>query len=762
MEKNQTIELNELELTGPSGAAGNHDFDPLTIKLTRDILFDDYAGVINDDDSPYLEVRAAVPSSDDPSLPQNTIRMWVLGLLMTTIGSALNLYFSLHSPSFYVSTLVTSVLAWPLGRAWDMVIPDVELLGVRLNPSTFNVKEHALIMIMANASFSSGYAYAAGLLQALNHYYKKDFGWAFNLLAVLSTQCIGFSLAGLARRVLVTPSSMIWPSNLVSCTFLTNIHMNVNHSANGWTMSRLRFFCIAFSVSFLWYWFPGFLFQALSYFAFPTWIKPNSVVVNQLFGASTGLGLIPITFDWSQVAGYIGSPLIPPISAVATVLLSVVVLFWIITPAIHYSNVWYGKFLPMSDSTSYDRFQQKYNTSRIMNEDLSLNLQEYSNYSPLYLSTTFAFSYGLSLAATTAAIVHTALFHGQQIFHQLRFSQTEKPDVHHRLMKAYKECPDVWYICVFLVFFALSVVTIRVWNTEMPVYTLIVALLVAIVFLLPVGIIYALTNFAVGINVITEFIIGYMVPGKPIAMMFFKTFGYITNLQAITFAQDMKLGHYMKLQPRLQFSAQFAAAIWGSIVQVSVLKWAQGNITDLCSPRQSHHFTCPNAHVFFNSSVIWGVIGPERQFSKGKTYYGLLFFLLIGALLPIINWLILKKWPNSPVKYLNWPLFLSGVGLIPPATPYNYGSYCIVGIVFGYLIKRRFFHWWSKYNYSLSAALDVGLAWSSLVVFLSFSLSNTPAPSWWGNNVVSSTLDTKNNAIQVRLEKGDSFGPSSW
>ena len=32
----------------------------------------------------------------------------------------------------------------------------------------------------------------------------------------------------------------------------------------------------------------------------------------------------------------------------------------------------------------------------------------------------------------------------------------------------------------------------------------------------------------------------------------------------------------------------------------------------------------------------------------------------------------LEKWPNSPVKYLHWPVFFSGTGYIPPATPYNY------------------------------------------------------------------------------------------
>lgn len=148
----------------------------------------------------------------------------------------------------------------------------------------------------------------------------------------------------------------------------------------------------------------------------------------------------------------------------------------------------------------------------------------------------------------------------------------------------------------------------------MPVWALIVALLIAVFFLLPVGIIYSITNIAVGLNVVTEFIIGYMVPGKPLAMMFFKTYGYITNNQAVTFAQDMKLGHYMKIKPRLLFWAQMLATIWGSLVQIGVLRWAYGSIDNLCDPQQKNHYTCPNGRVFFQASVIWAPL-VQREFS---------------------------------------------------------------------------------------------------------------------------------------------------
>jgi hypothetical protein len=37
----------------------------------------------------------------------------------------------------------------------------------------------------------------------------------------------GFGLAGLCRRFLVWPASMVWPQNLVACTLLNTLHAEV-------------------------------------------------------------------------------------------------------------------------------------------------------------------------------------------------------------------------------------------------------------------------------------------------------------------------------------------------------------------------------------------------------------------------------------------------------------------------------------------------------------------------------------------------------
>lgn len=59
-----------------------------------------------------------------------------------------------------------------------------------------------------------------------------------------------------------------------------------------------------------------------------------------------------------------------------------------------------------------------------------------------------------------------------------------------------------------------------------------------------------------GYNVVAQFLIGYLLPGKPIANLFFKIYGHTTVLHCLSFLADLKLGHYMKIPPTSMFIAQ--------------------------------------------------------------------------------------------------------------------------------------------------------------------------------------------------------------
>ena len=110
----------------------------------------------------------------------------------------------------------------------------------------------------------------------------------------------------LGRISLTHVVSAVWPANLVTCTLFNTLH-GKSYAGMGTRggISRERFFLYAWLASMCWYFVPGYLFQALSYFSWVCWIAPDNIVVNQLFGYVSGLGMSLITFDWAQIS-YMG------------------------------------------------------------------------------------------------------------------------------------------------------------------------------------------------------------------------------------------------------------------------------------------------------------------------------------------------------------------------------------------------------------------------------------------------------------------------
>jgi OPT oligopeptide transporter protein len=75
-----------------------------------------------DDNSPYAQVRASVPPTDDTTLSINTPRMWTLSILFAVFGSSTNLFFSLRYPSVSITPVIALLIVHPLGLLWDRLL----------------------------------------------------------------------------------------------------------------------------------------------------------------------------------------------------------------------------------------------------------------------------------------------------------------------------------------------------------------------------------------------------------------------------------------------------------------------------------------------------------------------------------------------------------------------------------------------------------------------------------------------------------------
>ena len=178
-----------------------------------------------------------------------------------------------------------------------------------------------------------GGVYATDIIETQRVYFGQNWGVGYQLLLCLSSQLIGYSFAGLVRQFLVWPSAIIWLGALVNCALFNTLHKNYGRVETK-HISREKFFLFAMLASFVWFWFPGYIFTALSTFSWVTWIAPNNVVVNQLFGYSTGLGMGFLTFDWSMIS-YIGSPLVVPWWAQVNCIVAFLFFFWFLAPILY-------------------------------------------------------------------------------------------------------------------------------------------------------------------------------------------------------------------------------------------------------------------------------------------------------------------------------------------------------------------------------------------------------------------------------------------
>lgn len=697
-----------------------------------------------DDVSPVEEVRLTVLNTDDPTLPVWTFRMWFLGLLSCCLLSFLNQFFAYRTEPLVITQITVQVATLPIGHFLAAVLPETKfrILGFgsrwfSLNPGPFNIKEHVLISVFANAgaAFGNGSAYAVGIITIIKAFYFRSISFVAGWLLIITTQVLGYGWAGLLRSYVVEPAQMWWPNTLVQVSLFRALHEKDEER-----MSRAKFFLIALICSFSWYLIPGYLFSTLSTISWMCWAFSGSVTAQQIGSGMKGLGLGSVTLDWSVVASFLFSPLISPFFAIVNVFLGYFLIIYIFMPIAYWGlNVYSAKNFPIFSSHLFTHDGQKYNISEIVNNKFQLDFTHYEEQGRIHLSMFFALTYGFGFATIAATLTHVGFFHGREIYDRFRASYKGKDDIHTRMMRRYKDIPSWWFYLLLLVTVAVSLVLCIFLNdqVQMPWWGLLFACVIAFLFTLPISIITATTNQTPGLNIITEYIMGIILPGRPIANVCFKTYGYMSMSQAVSFLSDFKLGHYMKIPPRSMFLVQFLGTIISGTINLSVAWWLLESIENICQddllPADSP-WTCPGDRVFFDASVIWGLVGPKRIFGSQGNYSSMNWFFLGGALGPIVVWLFHKAFPKqSWIPLINLPVLLGATGAMPPATPLNYNAWIIVGTIFNFFVFRYRKQWWQRYNYILSAALDAGVAFMAVLLYFSLTIEDIGL-DWWGTN----------------------------
>lgn len=360
-------------------------------------------------------------------------------------------------------------------------------------------------------------------------------------------------------------------------------------------------------------------------------------------------------------------------------------------------------------------------------------------------------------------------------------------------MNKYRQVPEWWFWCILVTNIALTIFACEYYNDQLqlPWWGVLLACVIAFFFTLPIGIITAITNQVLFMGLNLRFPCSYTMFNRvklfSLVHMtdawFERNHGvhnwiYLSRLSSSQYVfQSVWLHKYdtsynfsSRLQTRplyenptkdnvhgtgfisfISFQTkyifhrptlkktmvlQIVGTFIAGIVYLSTAWWLMETIPDICESTSSNSiWTCPSDHVFYDASVIWGLIGPRKIFGDLGTYAMVNWFFLLGAIAPVLVWLAHKAFPNQDwIKLINMPILIAATGYMPPATAVNYTTWIIAGFLSGYVWYRYRPKSWQRFNYVLSGALDAGLAFMGVLLYLFLGLEDIKI-DWWGNDI---------------------------
>jgi hypothetical protein len=112
---------------------------------------------------------------------------------------------------------------------------------------------------------------------------------------------------------------------------------------------------------------------------------------------------------------------------------------------------------------------------------------------------------------------------------------------------------------------------------------------------------------------------------------------------------------------------------------------------------------------------------------------------VLGAVIPVIIFLLHKAFPKMKFRLWNTTIFFSSMSIFYGNISTGYTSSFLGGFVVMFWAYRYRHDMWARWNYIPAAAFDAGYNFNMLLIFLFFgSAKITVMPHWWGNDAASS------------------------
>ncbi|ESK83368.1 oligopeptide transporter [Moniliophthora roreri MCA 2997] len=688
-----------------------------------------------------------VSLDDDPDMPIFTFRLWLLGLGLSCFGAVLGQIFYFRPQTIDVSILFLQIISWILGRALEEVLPGPNpsarfrtsdnAFWRFLNPGPFSLKEHVGITIMSSTASAS--AKAISIFAAQDLYYNVRPNAGVGIFTLISTQLIGYGMAGILRKWLVYPTFAVYPQVIPTVQLFDALHRG--HEAIG-QKKRLKFFWIVFIAIFIWEWFPEYIAPTLTGISIFCLANQKNAWFTRIFGGAAGnegLGTFSICLDWAYVGSGGGSlgALFTPLSTQLSLYAGCAVCM-IAFCATYASNTWNAQNFPFLTQLLFFENGTEYDQLAILNDKLELDYEKLERVGlPWYAASQLLFKISRTMYIG-AAITHFIIWHGPTMWAILKDRTVwECTDPHYLKMKVYKEVNHWIYIGLFVVCACIGIGTSYAASSGLPWWALIVALIFAWVFVPVIGTLNATVGYAPSVEIMIQMIGGAVVPGKPVANMYFSAYGYNPVIQSYKLMQDLKIGQYTKLPPRATFAMQMIGTIIGTLSRgllnyVIMATVISSHREILRAVQGSNVWSGQQVQSFNSAAVAWGALG-KPLYATGTRYGFVPYMLLAGLGFPLPFWLLHKMYPKFGFNLVFTPILVAELGYLSVGINSSIFSTFLLAVFSQYYLRKYRATWFRKYNFLMSAALDGG---TSIMIFIwTFAVGGAsgverPFPHW--------------------------------
>lgn len=258
----------------------------------------------------------------------------------------------------------------------------------------------------------------------------------------------------------------------------------------------------------LWQFLPEYVFPMLGSLAFLCWVAPNNETANFVGAGFGGMGMLNLSLDWSNISSSASLFLTPWWSQVV-MFLGFACSAWILIPAAKFGHLGEWNKHLMSNRLFLEN-GTSYPTTSLLTADVSFNETAYQELGPPFISTHVLWTMFFDYASYTSALVWAGLFGFKTIkasLEKLRQRSksgaeisTQYNDQLSILQRSYKEVPMWWFLALFAASFISLVIITATGQMFIPVWTYFVAIGTGAILVVPLGYLYALSNFQLAIG----------------------------------------------------------------------------------------------------------------------------------------------------------------------------------------------------------------------------------------------------------------------